>query len=370
MSSLYIIPIEPLVERYSESWYRNLPKEFEKLIQSYGLEREVVLINGQPLSNEVNVGTFLDINSTIHYKNSQMQEIAKLFHAGEIKDGDKFFITDLEFWGIESLRLMAQLNKVCIEIYGFLHAASYTIEDAFSVAAPYQRYTEVGWIEACDKVFVGTNYHKQAIVERRLKPLGREDLRTKIRVTGNPLFEQDYPKIEVEKKRQVIISNRFDYEKRPNLSLDFAYLLKKKDPSIQIIVTTSRSTFKSNKNWLVEKAKRMEEDGIISIHAGLSKAEYHQHLAESKVMLSNSIEEHYGYCIVEACLYNTAPLVKNAYSHPEILNHNNDYMFNDEDEIIEKALNLLDMEKRFPVYEYGSTYFKATTNIFKEMFGN
>ena len=75
---MILVPIEPLVERYSESWYRNLPRLFE----NRGFE--VTVIDGVPLEQTVKVGTFLDINSTVHYKMTQMQCIAKLFHEGKV----------------------------------------------------------------------------------------------------------------------------------------------------------------------------------------------------------------------------------------------------------------------------------------------
>ena len=70
MQTLYYICIEPLEERYTKQWYDNFPVEFRK----NGFN--VVVIDGKPLSNVVSVGTFLDINSTIAYKNSQMMQIA------------------------------------------------------------------------------------------------------------------------------------------------------------------------------------------------------------------------------------------------------------------------------------------------------
>lgn len=337
------VPIEPLVERYTESWYRNFPVAFREA------GHEVIVIDGVPLTDHVGVGTFLDMNSTIHYKNSQMQKIAKMFNDGQIWKNDIFFIGDVEFWGIESIRLMSQMNKIPVNIVGFLHAASYTKEDAFEVAAPYQKYTELGWLAALDRVFVGSQYHKQAVIERRIVPYADpadlHDLSNKIIVTGNPLFEEDYPSFpDVEKTNKIIISNRFDWEKRPNLSLQFAYLAKKRHPDWEIVVTTSRPTFKSNKKWLEELALRMQEDGIITIKSGLTKEQYHRELASSKIMLSNSIEENFGYCIAEAMMYNTYPLLPNSLSHPEVAGFQDMMLFDDEDEIIDKMEYLMQQE--------------------------
>ena len=345
MNTLWLVPLEPFPGRYTEQWYRNIPKAFE----NYHFNVEV--IDGTALTNKIDVGSFLPMNSTVHYKSSQMGSIAYLFQEKKIKNGDKFFIYDLEFWGIEALRLMAQMNKIDIKIYTFLHAASYTREDAFEVAAPYQKYTEVGWIALCDKVFVGSEYHKQAFTERRLKPVGAELLAGKIVVTGNPVFKDEYDVFpDIKKKNQVIISNRFDWEKRPNLSLDFCYLLKKKHPTWSFIVTTGNEQLKSNKKWLLDYARELEKDGIIEVYENLDKPAYHHLLASSKVMLTNSIEENFGYCVIESLIYNTYPLCPNKCSHPELVSYNKNMLFDDEDEIVEKVEFLMQNENIYTSY--------------------
>ena len=74
------MPIEPLEERYTGEWYKYFPVEF-------GKDFDVEVIDGDALTDTVEVGTFLDINSTIAYKNSQMIKIAKLFQEKKIENG-------------------------------------------------------------------------------------------------------------------------------------------------------------------------------------------------------------------------------------------------------------------------------------------
>lgn len=342
MTTLYYVPIEPLPERYTVSWYKNFPKAFHK----NGFDVEV--IDGDQVSSEVVTGTFLDINNTIIYKSSQLAKIAKMFENKQVKPYSYFFFADVEFWGLESVRLLSQMNKIPIIMVGFLHAASYTIEDAFAVAAPYQQYTELGWLAACDKVFVGSWYHQKAVIERRMKNLPakeRESLESRLEVIPNPLFKEDYQEFDEPKQDKIILPNRFDWEKRPNLSLQFAYLAKKAIPDLEVVVTTSRKTFRSNKTWLTTLAREMEKDGIIKIKEGLTKEEYHREMATSKVMLSNSIEENFGYCIAEALYYNTFPLLNMVGSHPEMVRGDAKMLFTDEDQVVDSIKSLLMLPK-------------------------
>lgn len=345
--NIFLIPLEPLSERYTESWYRHIPEVFRDRFA----QDNVVLIDGSALNDFVDVGTFLDLNSSAHYKSEQLKQIAHLFHKRIVNDGDIFFVFDIQFPGIETIRLLADLQGIKIRLFGFCHASSYTFEDFMSPAGSYLQYFELGWLASFDLIFVGTEYHKRAIIERRIDPLvvseaDRKKMSNKIVVTGNPLFLSDYELIDkrVPKKKQLIISNRFDWEKRPNLSLDFCYLLKRRVPDLRIVVTTSRPEFKSNKKWLVEMARCMEKDGIIEIHDGLTKKEYHTLLAESKIFLTNTIEENFGYCLIEAILHNTYPIAENKYSHPELLMNDRWFLFDDADEIVPKALKLLESD--------------------------
>lgn len=362
--SIFLVPLEPLEERYTASWYKNIPEIFKDSFQ----KDDVFLIDGDTLTDHVDVGTFLDLNSSAHYKSEQLKAIATLFYEKKVKNDDVFFVFDIQFPGIETIKLLSFLQGIRVYIFGFCHASSYTIEDFMEPASPFLKYFEIGWLSVFDLIFVGSEYHKNAIIDRRINTIvvsekDKKILSDKIVVTGNPLFESDYNFLEKEvtKKKQLIISNRFDWEKRPNLSLDFCYILKKRVPDLNIVVTTSRPVFKSNKSWLVDFARCMESDGIIKIYDGLSKNEYHQLLAESKVFLTNTIEENFGYCLIEAILANTYPLAENKYSHPELLLNDDRFLFNDTDEIISKALSLLESE--YYIWDMGMRFFKSIYQI-------
>lgn len=320
-TTLYLIPIEPFPGRYTEAWYKNFPEDFKMV---YGKDN-VKVIDGVPLSSEIRVGTFLDMSSTLHYKATQTAAFARLLSEGAIHDGDAFFFSDLEYWGLEAFRLALDMHglKKCV-IGGFLHAGSYTREDAFAIAASYQRFTEVGWAHSVDRIYVGSYYHEDAFINRRVKPLTPHDsagsqIRGKIRMYGNPMWTFDYPAIKAMKKRKVILPNRFDKEKRALTSLYVVEALHRVDPTIECVLTTSHPTLRSNHPEALAKARELAALGILTIKEGLTKLEYYQELAESKALLSTSAEENFGYCIAEGLHYKTLPVFGQGASHPEFL---------------------------------------------------
>ena len=331
---LFLVPIEPLESRYTASWYRNFP-------QALSNDFNVTVIDGLPLTDKIEVGSFLDINSTVAYKASQLKAIASLFHRKQVPNGSVFFVLDIEFWGVESIRLMAQMNNIDIKLVGFLHAGSYYTDDAFSVAAPYQRYTEVGWIAACDSVMVGSQYHRDMFIERRLAPAGRIDLASRLVVAPNPLFASDYKVTRKPKTNTVVMPNRVDWGKRPDLAFAIAALAKTKRPDWSFVVTTGKDTLSSDKAWLSDYAYWMQSQGVLDIRVGLTKDEYHEVLETSKIMLTTSIDETFGYCIAESMLYNTVPLMRNGLSHTDFPCPPCCY-FSDEDDAVQKLLTLMD----------------------------
>lgn len=324
---LIYVPIEPLAERYTQQWYEFMPKYFAEHFN-------VTVIDGVPLTNTVEVGTFLDINSTVHYKNSQLMALARLFHEGKIKPGTRFFFGDLEFWGIESVRLMAQMNNIPVYLSAFLHAASYTAGDAFAIAASYQRFTEVGWYKAMDAVFVGSPYSRDAFKSRRLKgatvDISRQPGSTddRIIVTGNPMFAEAYESFPgVTKKKQVVLTNRFDPEKNPIETLRLFQQAHEAHPDWKFVVTTGRKQLTQSPALREHLAAILEVFPELEIRVGLTKSEYHKTLAESLVMVSHSPEESFGYCAAEAAHYNCQPLLLRRASHPYLVDKSNANLF-------------------------------------------
>lgn len=339
---LIYIPIEPLSERYTEQWYRRFPEAFN----AAGFK--TTIIDGVPLlTDEIKVGSFLDINSTVHYKMSQLQAIAAMFHRQEVASGTIFFFGDVEFWGLESVRLMADMNGIPIKMVGFLHAASYTKEDAFAIAAPYQQYTELGWISALDAVYVGSEYHKEQFQKLRLKNLvwlGEVDkVLGKIIPTGNPIFADEYPVLGLFKENKILLTNRLDEEKRPYETLQlFEKLHKSCGGRWKFVVTTGRKNVETSANVSTVKYMRdLESRGIIKIKAGLTKAEYHRELETAKIMVSHSIEENYGYCIAEALHYRCTPVLRAGLSHDEFLASRTDLLFGNKDEAFNICANIM-----------------------------
>ena len=314
MNTLWLLPIEPIAERYTKEWYDYLPSVFNDC------SLRIHTIDGCETSGTIKTGSFLDANETVAYKSTQLARVAHLFAEGQVNNGDTFFVYDIEFWGIEVLRVLARMNNLEVRLVGFLHACSYTKGDAMEQMADFQHHTERGWFEAFDKILVGSTYQRDRLANVR------GVLLSKIAVTGNPLFEQAYPQRTgghsySPREKLLVISNRFDAEKKPDESLAWA-LVAHHLFGYRIVVTTSRKDLNSNSSAVQAMAESLEAKGVIEIRRGQTKQQYHTLLTQARVVLTNSEEESFGYCIHEAQLHGAIVIAKPYACHPEFVQPN------------------------------------------------
>ena len=371
--TVWYVPIQPLEERYTEQWSRWIPESFMKR----GLHFDTIW--GSQLTEKIEKGSFLDVNGANYYTFDQLKQISKLFHEKKIKNGDQFFFGDIEFPGhAEAVKHMATLQGINVELYGFLHACTVTNEDLVQPLEPWQKFMELGWISACDGVFVGTEYFRNKIIEKRIKTTAPKSdwnrLSNKIHVTGNPWNSKEAKNlvgISPTKVKRIIFPNRFDYEKRPNIFLDLCLILHDIDPDIQFMITSSSDEMKSRHPWLLKLYKAIYKvmPANISSFYKLSKKMYYSILAQSKVMFSSSIEETFGYCALEAMTFGTIPICPNNYSYPEVTFHYPQYLYNNMDEAIEKCLKALNNKTIANFGDQVSYYDKSMDRIIDVMCG-
>jgi glycosyltransferase involved in cell wall biosynthesis len=333
-----MLPLEPLPERYTIQWR----DWFEKAV----IRRQIPFrfVDGTGVSDRVEGGTVLDPCNTNIWKFTQLQEVCRLFKMNSVSSGDVFFVFDVWFPGLEAIPYMAQLQGVDVKVFGFLHAGSYTNEDFTAPMASWAQHFERGWIQLCRKVFVGTDYHRHQF--RLFRGVVGD-----LVVTGNPFDSTEIISqcqiVPVEDREKIIVfPHRWDREKRPDRFVRLMKGLWRLRQDFRVVITTSRSSFRSNDPRLIE----MLDDFPFVAKAGLSKQAYYQEMARARVFVSTTIEENFGYCFVEAMALGCTPVVVKSYSHPEILNQDERFLYSTDDEAVALLSKYLDNPVSVPVY--------------------
>lgn len=285
---IYYLPLEHIDKRYTADMDDQIMRELKKQQKSF------IKIDGELADQTIDTGAFLDASGTFIWKFSQLSQVAELFRNGVIKPFDTFFISDIWFPGVESIRYMSHFYKIPVQLKGMLHAGSFTETDYVRGMESWAQWTERGWLQMFDKVFLGSNTIAQELYSK-----GRVIDPLRVQVTGLPFSTTDlyekygHPKSWNEKDELVVFVGRLDMEKQPwkfeQLEKDF----RAKYPASDVKF-------------------------VKSMDLKLSKADYFKLLSSAKVVYSAALQENFGYGVLEATAYGCMPILPNRLSYKDL----------------------------------------------------
>lgn len=297
MNTIYIIPIEPIDQRYTKQWYDNIPLLLNEAIQEHNLDYTVKNIDGVTLEGKTTSGAFLDFGQTNQYKASQTAQVSELFSQGLILPGDKFLITDAWNFIVTPIKYMSELLDIPVEIHGIWHAGAYDPTDilGLKMSKPWPHLQEQAWFMACDYNYFGTNFHKDMFLENLQIP---EEYHYKAIRSGQPhtpIVEQLEPYYNNERtnagtaRRPVTIilwPHRYNEDKQPEIIEDM-------------------------KGGLANKV-------LMTQNMNLTKEKYYKVLGETTIVFSSSLHENLGISMMEGCLAGAIPIVPDRASYTEM----------------------------------------------------
>lgn len=298
MPKIFDVPIEPFESRYSNQWRKWFSKFYEDaLIVSHR-------ITGATITKDIETGSFLDVHGTNFYKASQLQNLIVLLKTGAIRNGDWVFFHDLWFPGLEMLAYIRDASGIRFKIAGCLHAGGWDPND-FVTQKMRKMWTfpfEEMLFGIADKIFLATNFHKGLIYSyfSRVLPYFEEECKSKIEVTGFPIFPDEcsakrsrvWPKgITGPTGPLVVFPHRLDPEKDPG-SFD-------------------------------ELSRRPELQGFRFVKTKdvcFNKRDYYGLLSQADYAVSFAHQETWGIAMQEAAFSGAITFVPNRLSYREMYN--------------------------------------------------
>lgn len=287
---LYLIDLESVESRYTKQWKTHLPT----LFRSNGID--VTVIEGPTdIPAATTPGAFLNFGGTNIYKSAQLEQIAKLFCEGKIKDGDYFLYTDAWNPTVIQLKYMAELLGVKLRIGGMWHAGSYDPQDFLGRLigdASWVRKAEMSMYDCYDDNFFATRFHIDLFTNTFWdddRDIDRQLLHS-IRQVGWPMeyIESDLSDYKnMEKENIILFPHRIAPEKQPEV---FNYLAEQM-PEYK---------------WI----KCQEEN--------LSKEDYHKLLGKAKLVFSANLQETLGISVYEGLVVGAIPMVPDRLSYSEM----------------------------------------------------
>jgi len=290
MRNLFILPIEPIENRYPGDWYRYMPNQFRDYIANRNLDFAVHQIDGIQSKKSSGNKTFLNFVDTVGWKSSQCYAVSELFSSGDVRDGDVFLITDGWNPAVHLIKYMLELTNIQATLVGVFHAGGWDKYDIIPNTVKDERWLkscELSMFDAYDTIIVSTEFHASIIKQY----VGHH---INITVCGFPMEYmkhtlQKYVTQTYTKKNQVIFPHRNSPEKNPKLADTIG--------------------------------AELEKLGIKYINCrdqNYTKDQYYQALAESKVCLSVSDQETLGIAQFEAMMLGAYPCVPDALSYQEM----------------------------------------------------
>lgn len=282
-NNIWIIPIEPIDQRYTKQWYENIPV----LLNEASTKYNIITVDGTQRTSGTTAGAFLDFAVTNAYKASQIERIACFFENGIVKAGDKFLVTDAWNYAIIAIRYMSELLDIPVEIHSIWHAGAYDPTDilGMKMSKPWPWHFERSCYYASDYNYFATEFHAK-LFRNNLHVVSDTFLRKSV-VSGQPhnlniphLIRHTYNT----KKNCVVWPHRYNDDKQPEIAEDLA------------------SVF----------------DVVITQKMNLKKEDYYKVLGDSKVTFSCSLHENLGISMMEATLCGSIPIVPNRASYQEM----------------------------------------------------
>ena len=307
------LPIERLESRYSAQMFDWVVAE----LNIAGVAPVVITPHVTPV--EIRHGQFLDVYGTCEWKSMQLKAVARMFERGEVESGDKFLIGDLWFPGLGSIQYMATLSGIDVEVWGWHYAGCSDPHDFVHPISSWARHNEEGWLRMANGVFLGYQSHARQIQEyfggyrANRYPIGLAWDYWSVR---NRIEHLDAPS---ERPKRVIFPHRGAPEKNPDAFCRMAYALR--GNGYDFVITSSRQG--------APRELGFEEGEYWRVLTGLSKQEYYEILAESRVFFSSAFQETFGYALHEAMAFDVTPVCPKRLCYPEAL-ENDRYLYETE----------------------------------------
>jgi len=289
------------LEAYEGRYTLQLQDWSEAAFKKRGID--YVIVPGQEIDNtkSIQVGQVLDAHGRSFFSMSQMMNLVQMMRSGEVTGEDVIFFEDLFSPGIESLGyIMNQIPESDRpQIYARCLAQRVDPDDFVHVWG-------MDWMDHYeDMVNAIPNMHILATNEEMIAnmkvarwkaPLynisglafGKEEVQS--RVSSKPFNTRE---------NRVVFGARWDREKSPHFYMDLVEQVNKKDPSIKFAICQG-GPLRSNGQEYIDRARVMQEDGLLEIHENLKKNEYYAIVNNSRVMFNCALQDWVSNTVSEA----------------------------------------------------------------------
>lgn len=336
---IYIKTLEPLENRYTCQWKFSIPSEIKSFFEKKGCEVsetnfeealkerkdlttdflnffkkiEIVSVDGdhsEKIEKETKGGSFLNFFDTNIWKSSQLTKFCLLLKENKILPNDVIFLADAWDPTILQLKYMMDLcvNKKNekVKFIGLWHAGSYDPNDFLGRIKnkKWLQFSELAFFEALDHNVFATNYHFNIFCSL---------------FSSHNIFLQEWLRKPETFKEKLIQSKKVILSGQPHSILVSQLESLNTNNKENIVLFPHRIAEEKQLEIFEDLAKFFPDyQWIVCQKKNLSKSQYHELLAKSKLVFSANLQETLGIAVMEGILSNNQVLVPDRLSYREM----------------------------------------------------
>lgn len=324
------------LESYEARYTLQLTEWNKRVFDRRGMQ--VVYIPGETLddSKQIVVGQVLDAHGRSYFAMSQMMNLVRMMQQGEVTSEDVIYFEDMFQPGFESLgyiitqvsenlrpRIFVRCLAQTIDPDDFVHVwgmqkwmSEYeqmvntivSISNGAVLASNEEMVMNMkiaGWTANIYNVS-GLAFSKQEVVERLGEPLKHFNTRN----------------------MRVAFASRWDQEKQPDFYMDLIEEWYARFPNSDVeFAIFSGSKLRSNDSKYVDRARRMERQGLLSIYENLTKDQYYRMLNDTRVLFNCALQDWVSNTVSEADTLGCNVLFPAYRSFPETFANDNTRLY-------------------------------------------
>lgn len=304
MRKLWYMGLEPYQGRYTlqlQDWN-------ERVFRRRGINYEVV--HGETLTNDQSIvtGQVLDAHGRTYYSLSQMMKLVSLMKAGKVTNEDVVFFEDMYTTGFDALgyimdqvdsqyrpRIFVRCLAQTIDPDDFLHVWS------MDEWMRHYEHSANSIIKKSGGAVLATN--EEMVAHMRIAnwdvpiynisglAFGKEEVLS--RVESVKPFGM--------RPNRIGYAARWDQEKQPGFFMDLIDEWYRLFPNMKIeFAIYSGGPLRSNDPQYVQRARKMAEQGRLSIHENLKKNDYYNLLNNTRILFNCALQDWVSNTLSEA----------------------------------------------------------------------
>jgi hypothetical protein len=296
--------LEPYEARYTlqlQEWNRRV---FERRKIDY------VIVPGDTLdgSRAIVTGQVLDAHGRSYFSMSQMMNLVKMMKEGEVTNEDVIYFEDMFQPGIESLPyIMDQIPRdKRPRVFVRCLAQSIDPDDFVHVwgMAKWMGLYEQMVNEFVDGVLAS---NEEMVAHMRVAgwtapiynisglAFGKDEVRRRVLDKGENIKPFN------ERHMRVAFAARWDQEKQPDFFMDLIDAWHERNPESGVeFAVLSGSVLRSNNKSYMERTKKMQEDGKLTVYENLEKTHYYLLLNDTRVLFNCALQDWVSNTVSEA----------------------------------------------------------------------